>query len=180
MSTELTCPDCGGIIGGDPSQGKVCTCFGSSGSAKKIDELESPASLETSSDVSSDTSVVDEPAPTAKVCCQCGKDLVGKRRLRDSRGYWCYACHKLDQEQNKIEGVRCADCGRVVPESALTEYDGARICALCRADRKEADREKMRMAPIDSKAYQELDKKRLIWLAGVLAVLLLIIIIHWL
>ena len=168
----LTCPDCGGIIGGDPSQGKVCICFSSSSSAKKVEELEPQTS--------SDTSVVDSPAPVAKVCCKCGKDLTGKKRLRDSRGYWCYACHKLDMEANKAEGVRCADCGRVVAESALTEYDGVRICSACRADRKEFDREKKRLAPIDSKAYQQLDKNRMFWLAGVLALLLVIIILHWL
>src|ERR1700722_8324529 len=106
MSSELTCPDCGGIIGGDSTDpGRACTCW--SGKSKATDLVNEPTN-------SGDTVVERAAVPQAKICCQCGKDLAGHKRLRDSRGYWCFACHKLDQEANKPQGKRCSSCSRKV------------------------------------------------------------------
>ena len=171
MSTELICPDCGGVIGADASDaGRACTCFANKSAATDVAPSE---------DASGDTVVERvEETPKAKVCCQCGKDLTGHRRLRDSRGYWCYACHKLDKEANKPKGVACADCGRIVPEAALSEYEGLQICGACRAERKELSREQRRLSPVKTTAHDEMAKRRLYWVLGVVAVLLIIILLR--
>src|SRR5580700_2144886 len=122
MSTELICPDCGGIVGGDPADaGRACSCW--SGKA-------ATAALENGSGENSDTVIERTDAGKTKVCCQCGTDLAGKKRLRDSRGYWCYACHKLDKEASKPKGVPCAGCSRVVAESALADFEGEMLCGI--------------------------------------------------
>jgi hypothetical protein len=185
MSTELICPECGGVIGGDPTDGgKPCTCFQSSSRSdtnSRLDIVDSRpdlGELDGGQESSGDTFVEKQEAPKTKVCCQCGKDLNGQRRLRDSRGYWCYACHKLDNEANKPKGEKCEDCGRIVAEAALNDYEGKRICGTCREDRRTAEREKRRLSPVKTGAHDELAKKKLLWLVVILAVLALIIILR--
>lgn len=172
MSSDLICPECGGIIGGDSSdRGRACTCFTNQPAAS--DELKVPEEQSSSGDTFVDQAVV----PT-KVCCQCGKDLTGQKRLRDNRGYWCYECHIADKAAGAPQGVKCADCGRVVAEAALYDYEGARICGSCRSHRKERVKERRRLGPVRTHAYHELDKRRLFWLLGIVAVLVLIIILR--
>jgi hypothetical protein len=170
MSTELVCPDCGGIIGGSPDDpGRACSCWSNKASG---------ASSENRSKTSGET-VVEKAAahPQTKICCQCGKDLAGKKRLRDSRGYWCYACHKLDQEANKPKGEKCADCGRVVATSALSDFEGRKICGSCRNDRKEMAVAERRRNGINTSQYDRLAKSRLLWMVAIVAVLLAIILL---
>jgi hypothetical protein len=170
MSTELVCPDCGGIIGGSSQDpGRACTCWSNKPGLN---------GLESGSATSGDTVIEKAAAPQAKVCCQCGTDLAGKKRLRDSRGYWCYACHKLDQEANKPKGVKCADCGRVVPAAGLADFEGRKICGSCRNDHKEAAVAERRRSGIDTKHYESHDRKRLIWMLVVVVVLLAVIILR--
>jgi len=169
MSTELTCPDCGGVIGGDSNDpGRACTCWSESA---KVTGLASEAT-------DSGDTVVDRVAPAAtKVCCQCGKDLAGKKRLRDSRGYWCYACHKLDQEATRPQGKRCDECNRKVPETALSEIDGKQICGKCQLERKQAEKDRRRLSPVKTDAHDQLAKKRLLWILAVVVVLTAIIVL---
>lgn len=190
MSTELICPDCGGIIGGDATDpGRVCTCFANSDSSPKVQTAQAKtnelltADLQTNDvqigeESSSDTVVDQVEAPKAKVCCQCGKDLSGHRRLRDSRGYWCYACHKLDKEATKPKGVACADCGRIVAEAALADYEGRMLCGPCRQEQKDTAKERRRLSPVQTTAHDEMAKKRLLWILGVAAVLIVIILLR--
>jgi hypothetical protein len=169
MSTELICPDCGGVIGGDPADSaRACKCW-----ANKSPNGDLPGP-----DSSGDTVIERQEAPRPKVCCQCGIDLTGKKRLRDSRGYWCYACHTLDKEANKPKGERCADCGRIVAEAALSEFEGRRICGPCRAERKELAKERRRLSPVKTDAHDRLAKQRLYWLLAILALLIVIIILQ--
>ena len=134
--------------------------------------------LESGSETSGDTVIEKAAAPQAKVCCQCGKELEGKKRLRDSRGYWCYACHKLDQEANKPKGERCADCGRKVAAAALSDFEGRRICGSCRNDRKEKAVAERRRSGVSTEGHDRLTKTRLLWMCAIVAVLLAIIILR--
>jgi hypothetical protein len=170
MSPDLICPECGGVLGGENSeQGSPCTCFTN----------KSTRSTDFSADgQSSGDTFVEKAAVAVKVCCQCGKDLSGKKRLRDSRGYWCPACHKLDKAAHSPKGVKCADCSRTVSEAALTDYEGLRICAPCRAQRKKLEKEQRRLSPVKTDAYQQLDRRKLFGLLTVLAILLAIIILR--
>lgn len=170
MSTDLICPDCGGVIGLDPSDpGRACTCYTNTAPAR--------SSSGTDNGSSGDTVVERAAGPVAKVCCQCGVDLHGKKRLNDSRGYWCYACHKLDQEANKPKGQKCADCGRIVPPAALSDYNGDMICGACRNDRKEQAKHARKVGGVDTSSYDQDAKKKLLIMLGVVAALGLIIIL---
>ncbi|MGD1278417.1 MAG: hypothetical protein ABR964_14485 [Tepidisphaeraceae bacterium] len=165
MATEvLICPECGGIIGATEAtdHGKPCTCF-------KDGEFKSSTE--------EDTSVFGQVVPVAKVCCQCGKDVAGKKRYRDSRGYWCAACHKADKAANNPIGVRCPDCGRIVSEGAIVEYNGEHICGRCRKDRKEIEKQKRRFGKVDDSAYRPHENKRLYILLSIFALLLVMVIL---
>jgi hypothetical protein len=169
MPTDIICPDCGGIISADETDlRRQCTCLSEKPSSPDLSEPDS----------SGDTFVERTDAPKQKVCCQCGKDLNGHRRLRDSRGYWCYACHKLDKEAKKPKGAACGDCGRIVPEAALSDCEGTMICAACRAERRERAKERRRLSPVKTDAHDEMAKKRLYWMLAIVAVLLVIILLR--
>lgn len=161
MSDEsLICPECGGIIGAKTTteQGAPCKC----GKAAGAD----------------DSAVMAATNSAAKVCCKCGKDLSHEKRLRDSDGYWCVACHKEDQRLKSAKGVACADCGRIVPEAALMRYEGLLICSKCRFDRSEAAKHKKKFSgKLDDKHFQEANKKGMLLLLGILGALILVIIL---
>jgi hypothetical protein len=170
MSSDLICPECGGVLGGESSeQGRPCTCF----TGKSNSSPDFSADGQSSGDT-----FVEKAAVIVKVCCQCGKDLSGKKRLRDSRGYWCPACHKIDRAAHSPSGEKCADCGRIVSEAALSDYEGRQICAPCRTERKRLEKEQRRLSPVKTNAYHQHDKRKLFGLLTVLAVLLLIIILR--
>jgi hypothetical protein len=158
MSTGLICPDCGGVIGASEmsDQGKPCTC---------------------SKEASSDTSVMGGKVSVVKYCCQCGIDLTGQKRLRDSVGYWCYDCHKADQRAHHTKGEHCADCGRLVAPEALSDYSGLRICQSCRSERNKINKDSRRFKNVHTDAYQAQDRARLFLWVGLIALLLLIIIL---
>jgi len=165
MATEvLICPECGGIIGATETtdHGRPCTCF-KDGEYKSTNE--------------GDTSVFGQVLPAPKVCCRCGKDVSGKKRYHDSLGYWCADCHKADKVANKPKGVRCPDCGRIVSEGAIVEYEGNRICGRCRADRKEIEKQKRRFGKVDDTAYHDSGNKRLYILLAIFALLLVMVIL---
>jgi ssDNA-binding Zn-finger/Zn-ribbon topoisomerase 1 len=159
MSTVLICPDCGGVIGAtEPSEhGKPCVC--------------------SRAEASSDTSVMGGKVAVVKYCCQCGKDLTGKKRLRDSAGYWCYDCHKADQAAHRGEGEHCADCGRLVLPAALSDYSGLRICQSCRSARNQAGKDSRKFQRVQTGAYAAYDRTKLFIWVGLVALLLLIIIL---
>jgi ribosomal protein S27AE len=127
---------------------------------------------------SSGDTVVERPAPAAKVCCQCGKDLNGKKRLRDSRGYWCADCHKADKIATAPKGEKCADCGRIVPPAALSDHEGRQICGVCRNAIKEAALEERRRSPVKSDSFHKEDRRRVYVMVAIFAVLLTIIILR--
>ncbi|MGD0542176.1 MAG: hypothetical protein ABSB33_11710 [Tepidisphaeraceae bacterium] len=170
MSSELICPECGGVLGSESSeQGHPCTCF----TNKSTGNTDFGADGQSSGDTFVEKAVV-----AAKVCCQCGKDLTGKKRLRDSRGYWCPECHKIDKAAHAPKGVKCADCGRIVNEAGLHDYEGRRICGSCRSELKKLKKEQRRLSPVKTNAYQQQDKRALLGLLAVFAVLLAIIILR--
>jgi hypothetical protein len=176
MPADIICPDCGGIIGTDPTDlRRHCTCLEAKPESG-LAESGSPDFSEPSS--SGDTFVERSDAPKQKVCCQCGKDLNGHRRLRDSRGYWCYACHKLDKEANKPKGVACGGCGRVVPEAALADYEGTMLCAACRQEQKEMARERRRLSPVSTTAHDTMNRNRILWMLAFVGLLILVLVLR--
>jgi transcription initiation factor IIE alpha subunit len=117
MTDEFLCPECGGVIGATEATaaGKPCTCV-------------------TQSPSNADTAVLTAQSTTPKkVCCQCGVDVTGKKRLKDSRGYWCYDCHKKDLEkqgQTRVQ-ITCPDCGESFDEQKMIQHGGSLLCKEC-------------------------------------------------
>jgi hypothetical protein len=165
MSDDMLCPDCGGIIGAKVTTdaGRPCTCFGPVDEAAAVGTATAPASGE-------------------KVCWKCGKDVSNSKRAKDSNGYWCYECHKQDRIVTKPQGARCADCGRQVKESALFDYGGLQICTLCKSARDEVTkREKKYRAGVDSATFKQADRRTLVVMLCIVAILGGIIVLHqWL
>lgn len=109
-----------------------------------------------------------------KICVKCGKDLTGKKRLRDSHGYWCVDCHKADVADRAPKGVPCAKCARIVPPDALVELDGEKVCSRCLREAKQlrkAGSKKYRK--LDDSHFQEHEKTKLYIMIGVLVILAL-------
>jgi hypothetical protein len=189
MAIVVKCPDCGGTIGGSDNDGDYpCTC--------RIPEEDTPAPSQAPAGAAANaslpddrtaedlgTDVADAPGtPTLarqpKVCCQCGKDLTGQRRYKDSAGYWCTACHKLDRDRNKIQGEPCDDCGRIFPPEKLQPFDNHKLCIRCIRERREVQSKKRRIK-VSDKHYKEEEKRRLVLLLLVFGFLLTLAILAY-
>jgi hypothetical protein len=114
--------------------------------------------------------------PGGKKCCQCGKDLRGHRRFKDSIGYWCKDCHRVDKARHTVAEARCPDCGRMRPLDKLYQTDdGTQVCKQCMNERVEkAQRYAAKMAIEQEVKGSERMKTYL--LVGVLVVLGLVVI----
>jgi hypothetical protein len=155
VAEKLTCPDCGGILGPAEAGESSCLCFKS--------EFDARPSMEESL---SDT----QPVETlSKVCFKCGADVAGKKRYKDSRGYLCAECNRAEVVAEKAGTIPCAECGRRVKEAGLVEFRGMRICKLCVAELRNADKKKIRV--IGGSKYETEDKKTLKILIIILIVL---------
>src|ERR1700722_12910152 len=126
MATELICPDCGGVIGGDDFDARPkCQCQMDLSLTSDDTEVEAPAVQTDPSDDSAAPPIVRPAAPSGpkKICCKCGKDVTNAKRARDTRGYWCWDCHRADlrRERGKEKPrARCPQCGRLVPADSIT------------------------------------------------------------
>src|SRR5688500_14237009 len=119
MSTEVLCPQCGGMIFGsddDMSSGRRCTCGQATKTATAVKE---PGSDSTVTSLSGAASGV-------KVCVACGVDVTNQKRMKDSKGkYWCYECGAKDQaRKGESTGVTCPDCLQSFAPTKLIRYEG--------------------------------------------------------
>lgn len=163
METTVFCPDCGGVVGGDGSDGrKACDCF-----APKAGPLPG----------------MPDPAPKLKPCFKCGKELTGRKRFKDRSGnYWCEACHFSEKRHDPVKHVPCDGCGRLVEPRKLTDYENIRICTRCLKERRRINR-KARRPVVFGSEHREHEKKnvlRLLIVAGVLLLIMLLASLGWL
>lgn len=162
MDTLVFCPDCGGVIGGRSPDGvKLCTC--------EVRPSGPPPGMPNSADKS-------------KVCCHCGKSLAGKKRFKDSLGYWCEACHYTEKKEEMRDHVPCDGCGRYVEQHKLAAYEGLKMCSRCITERKARNR-KSRWRVTFGSEHDAQEKRTLVVLLVAAAVLLLIMFLasmHWL
>jgi hypothetical protein len=116
---------------------------------------------------------------STKVCVQCGRDVTGAQRMRDSQGkYWCIACGEADQRKRKgSEGVTCAGCSKTFPQTAITNVNMLPYCMKCAKRRKSASRESI-FSRISASSDQ-VDKKRLFLMIGFLVVLAAVSVFIW-
>ena len=190
MSTEIYCPDCGGLISNldDPAI-KRCSCMAASGGSDSslmgsdlaplpgnVSSNRAPGSNGPSSSSSSSSSN-SAPAPV-KVCCACGKDLAGKKRIKDSRGlYWCPACSDADNKKKSParngKGEICPDCGRSFPDSKMLDFQLTRVCVTCYKERAKQG-EKEQKKDYARKVHNAHERRTLLKLCIVAVVLILI------
>ena len=69
----------------------------------------------------------------AKICCKCGADVAGKKRLKDHHGnYWCQDCSLADEKRKRlISGGVCAGCGEQFQAQQLTLIGNETFCRPC-------------------------------------------------
>ena len=157
MESLVFCPDCGGVIGGRSPEGvKLCTCDQRQAGPR-------PG--------------MPDPADTPKVCCKCGKDLHGKKRFKDSLGYWCEACHYTDKRAVMEKHVPCDSCGRYVDPARLIKYEDLQICSRCMKERRSAGKKRRRVAVVFGAEHRAHEKRTLLTLAFVALLLLVIIVL---
>ena len=58
-----------------------------------------------------------------KTCCNCGRDLTGHRRFKDSVGYWCKDCHRADKARAKVHETKCPGARHFLDIGMLGEVD---------------------------------------------------------
>jgi hypothetical protein len=166
MATEVLCPECGGVIGGryDLDSGTYpCRC-----DQATVDEHLGEIATATATEIEA------RAAATPKVCVNCGKDLTGHTRFKDSIGYWCKDCHKADKAAT--DGVRCADCSRKFPEEKLIEFEGKKRCLSCEKERQKKVLEKLRREAKEVR-YDKKEFETIKWLAIATGVLIFIAVV---
>lgn len=77
----------------------------------------------------------------AKICCKCGANVAGQKRLKDHHGnYWCADCsHSDTKRQRLIEDGVCAGCGDAFQPPQLTVIGDAVYCRRCLKTRARAE-----------------------------------------
>jgi DNA-directed RNA polymerase subunit RPC12/RpoP len=163
LSTKLTCPDCGGVLGVAEPGESSCSCF----KAESISLADASSASEAGGQPTlNDTQAVET---LSKVCFKCGANVVGKKRYKDSRGYMCADCNKAEIAAEKEGTARCAECGRRVKEAGLVEFRGVRMCKLCISELRDAEKKKIK--PISSQNFDAQEKKN-IWRMVILLIIL--------
>jgi hypothetical protein len=75
-----------------------------------------------------------------KSCVQCGKNLNGQKRMKDSQGrYWCMECGTEDQKKKMGASAGanvCSGCGETFPAHQLAVWGSKRLCAKCSPSNK--------------------------------------------
>jgi hypothetical protein len=107
-------------------------------------------------------------AAVEKVCCSCGKNVVGQKRFKDAEGrYWCYDCGVEDHiAKHPEDGIACAECGGKFAPSKLVQFDDEVYCEPCLAKKKQQKkRDEHRIAAAAAEAREQ-EKRRKMMLIG--------------
>src|SRR5262245_41388116 len=168
MSELIVCPDWAGTVAatGPSDEGPPRTCFRQPGYKHDPDD---PAGTQ-----------VMAPSGKQKICVNCGKDLAGHRRFKDSRGYWCPACMEEDEKKGESQGTPCEKCGRKVPEKSLSSVDGVRMCVRCVREQRELRAPgNKKFRAVNVRSYKEHEKRKMLIMGIVLVVLLILMYVAW-
>lgn len=108
-----------------------------------------------------------------KLCRICQKDLTGRSRLKDEKGYICKKCSDEEfaaEDERDKDAIECPECHRKLKMQAFVEYRGTLICRRCHTDHMDTD--KVKVAQLgELTAHKEHDKRGLIALAIVAVVI---------
>ncbi len=118
-----------------------------------------------------------EVAQVGKVCCKCGKNVAGKKRMKDHEGrYWCISCGEEDQKKKRLAaGGICSGCGDSFPESQLTEFGTLPYCKTC-IKKNYAQPRNTVLTRIGAIFLSGTDKKRLFILLAIMLVIGLVVV----
>ena len=168
MPTDLICPDCGGIIGATKASpaGKPCTCV--------IIQTFSPSSETVDENPAADERLMHGKP---KVCCNCGKDLTGHRRFKDSVGYWCKDCHRADKARNKAHETKCPECGHMKAINSLQDFDGRKVCFNCFRELQARSKKEFNKK-VSYQVHRSYETSRVLVLVGVFVVLIVLIVMR--
>ena len=157
MSTDILCPDCGGVIGAAEPGVKRCSCV-------------APTSKTAPAQV----------ADVTKVCSACGKDVSNRPRKKDERGlYWCTECIDAEDAKKRARKLKasgmetCPDCSRQFPEKSMREFQLTRLCPTCFKERTKLS-EKEEKKQFSKKAHKQYEYRTLLRLALLATFLILI------
>jgi hypothetical protein len=171
MANLVRCPECGGIVGATQTtdEGAPCTCF----------EYER-AMADNNPSSGTDVMPAETTTTVTKYCRICGKDLTGKKRLKDSLGYWCPECAEEDRARKEDKGTPCEQCHRKVPPDTLTSVDGKMMCSRCVREQRELRAPgSKRFRSVSHAAYKEHEKRNMLIMAGIAVILLILMVIAW-
>ncbi len=76
-----------------------------------------------------------------KACCECGADVAGQPRMKDSQGrYWCVPCGEADQKKRAIASptAPCDGCHQQFAKGKLDPLGGHFYCKACLKKRSRA------------------------------------------
>ena len=119
--------------------------------------------------------VTEEPGHKAKLCRVCGRDLTGKPRQKDDKGYICGACAEAENKR-EADLEKCPECNRRLSSSAFTTFRGKRICRRCMQAHEEAGRPKI--VKIDTEHHESHEKQKIILLIVILVAIVVVILLQ--
>ena len=118
----------------------------------------------------------------AKICCKCGCDVAGKKRIKDSQGqYWCADCNLADERKRRlVEGGICAGCGEHFFGPGLTLIGNSTYCKPC-LKRRAKDEQKGFVNNVKEMlaGSRDPEKRTTLWLIIVSIVVILAAIWHF-
>lgn len=121
-------------------------------------------------------------AGVEKVCCSCGKNVVGQKRFKDAEGrYWCYDCGVEDHiAKHPEDGIACAECGGKFAPSKLTQFDDEVYCEPCVTKKRQAKkREEHRIAAAAEEAREQEKRRKMMLIAAVVGALAAVGVAVW-
>jgi hypothetical protein len=81
---------------------------------------------------------VSSPSAGEKICCSCGENVAGKKRLKDDAGqYWCIPCAEREDQKRHGGKLQCPDCHRFLREDAMIAVELTKVCPTCYRERQE-------------------------------------------
>ncbi len=172
MATVVICPDCGGAIGGDPSDPSMrkCKCPPARVSSNGSDTINSSSAM-----MNTSTATAPETTSTKKTCCICGKDVTGRKRMKDREGkYFCIECGTADSAKKRITRTPCGGCEKHFPISDMYKMGGVYLCNNCRVAKLEHAAKKRNLIGGIGSAFRSHEMGRVKVLLLIAAVLLLI------
>ena len=118
-----------------------------------------------------------------KICCKCGADVAGKKRLKDHHGhYWCADCAADDEKQKRlVEGGICSGCGDFFQPHAITVVGHQVFCARCLKTRARKETAGFVPAVKDMlSGSKDHEKRTVLWMLIISAVLVAVAVWRWL